>query len=430
MAGPYLNPGDIPVEGLAEQSTRRSIARQQAYANLLDSEDASVARQARVTGRELGIPGSAIMADPFGFQEELNNKRALSALGDAHVATFVANPGNAAAVKDDLPALAEMSAIFRMTDDARDPTGRSLLNYMKRQPKNGSLISALTMMPAQKARDFRPLVNMDIAGMERSRAGDVSVGKGLLATASHSVFSGVEGAQTFIADTLGFGEDFRQTGWYGTQRDINDTLGAVARAPLDQIADDPERGEFAKWTASRAYEASQSLTVMGVALATGRPIAALGLGAGAEQYGEVRARGGTSREALMSGTVVGGSEALFEKYFGLGWMLGNFGKKATSKFVGGLLLREVPSEMATTAVQNLADAMVTGGQGWDSYLQNLPEDLANTAASTAMLVGAVGGAAWRRSARQRRAVSSSTGSWLRPSSPRRARKTPRPSAIS
>jgi hypothetical protein len=351
-----------------------------AYANVLEDRKAQEARRARVIGREVGLPGNTVEADLPGFEQEAENRKALNFLStDASLTRFISDPHNAAAVKDDLPSLAEMSAMFMLADDRRDPLGRTFLNEMRRKQQRG-LLSATEVLPARSSEGLR---------MRFQRARPVTPGEvleGLGATAQSAVVGAGRGVEQFLADAVGLGDAYRNTDYYKRISENLDRFEVTARLPAEK------REERGQWLQARAYEAAQSLELMGLALVTKRPIAAFGVGAGAEQYGRVRARGGTPNEALVSGGITGSAEAFFERYFGIGWMLGNFGKKATGKFLGGMLLREVPSEMATTAVQDLADALVTGGVGWEGYKQQLPENLLNTAASTALMVGAVGGA--------------------------------------
>ena len=379
-----------PFESLA----RRPVAKRetsldltmQAYANILDDRNAQQARQARIVGRSIGLPGQTVEANLPLFEQEKQSGETYNFLStDDHLTRFTADPHNAAAVKDDLPSLAEMSAILKFSDDR---SGSDFTNYMKRQAQQRRpLLSALGIsVPPPNRYTFAGANIPDLKNAPKLKQDrPVSAFEGGLATIEASVAGAGRGVENFLADAVGLGDAYRSTDYYKKLSTNIDNYYATAQAPSVQM---DAKGN---WLGARAYEAAQSLEIMGLSVLTKRPIAAMGLQAGGQQYGDVRARGGTANEALASGAVTGGAESFFERYFGLGWMLGNFGKKATSKFVGGLLLREVPSEMATTAVQDLADAMVTGGAGWEGYKQQLPEDLLNTAASTALMVGALGG---------------------------------------
>ncbi len=363
----------------------------EAYGNILDDRDAQAARRARVLGREVGLPGNTVEADLPGFEAEKSNTEAYGLLStDLMLARFAADPHNAAAIKDDLPPIAEMSAIFQLADDRGDPMGRDFINYMKRQrQQRRGLLSAFDVLPSPHRYTFANARMPDFRNAPDIQTGRVTPGQvveGLGATAQSAIAGSGRGVEQFLADAVGLGDAYRNTDYYKKISGNIDQWEATAAAPAQNR---DARGE---WINARAYEATQSIELMGLSLLTKRPIAAMGVQTGAQELGDVRARGGSANEALMAGTVTGASESFFERYFGLGWMLGNFGKRATSKFIGGMLLREVPSEMATTAVQNLADAMVTGGAGWEGYKQNLPGDLLNTAASTALMVGAIGGA--------------------------------------
>jgi hypothetical protein len=370
-----------------------------AYANTLENRDPAIARQARNVGRDVGLPGPTIEADLDGFKQEAANNRNLDLLGnDPSLARFLVDPHNAAAVKDDLPSLAEMSAMFKLADEpGGDPSGRSFINYMKnttsaRRP--GRLLDAFMVSSPKQDYSFnafrRPVAddvfdratNKFKVPVPSTPLSGWDIAEGIDATITSTIANTGRGAEEFLADAIGLGDQYRNTSY---AQDVAQTI----RKDQD-IANRPAQ-EIDSYLGRQAYSATQSLAIMGASVMSDDPILAMGVLAGAPQYAAVRDRGGTRNEALASATLTGASESLFEKYFGLGWMLGNFGKKATSKFVGGLLLREVPSEVATTAVQDFADAMVTGGGGWETYKKNLPQDLLDTAASTALMVGMVGG---------------------------------------
>ena len=352
----------------------------QAYANIVDERNAAQARQARVVGRDIGLPGNTVEADLPGFTEERNNADTWSRLSaDPALANFASDPSNAAAIKDDIPPISNLSALFGLQDNSL-PSG--FTNYMQRQQQKHSLLSAFNIAPPSNKYTFANVQVPDFENapdvFEPSSVGQYEGGYHTLMTASEET---LRGGADFLADAIGEGQQFHDTALY---KSLSDQIA------IDQMyANAPAQNS--NWLSAQIYGATQSLEYMGLSLLTKKPIAAMGIQQGAQQYGTVRARGGTPDEALVSGGITGAAESAFEKYFGLGWMLGNFGKKATGKFIGGLLLREVPSEVATTAVQDLADAMVTGGGGWEGYKKEVGPDLLSTAAQTALMVGLMGG---------------------------------------
>lgn len=373
-----------------------------AYSNVLDSGEAERARKANIIGRDIGLPGATVTADMEGFGQEQHNNRTLSILGtDPHIVSFLGDQHNAASVKDDLPALSDISTLFRMGEDPTATKG-GWANYMRNTRAGRTpLLNAITLRNGQ-LRDYSlgtPIIADPLKGYQpidprTPRAappppppGIVDLLGGVGAGTLGSILQSGQGAESYLADALDSGKgsmigDFLRRDVAATQPNVTSNL-ARSQDVYERIP---------TYIGQQSYSAVQSIAQMGAAILSDNPIPFMGMQQGLQQYQQVRDRGGSPNEALFSGAVSGGAESAFEKYFGLGWVLGNFGKKATSKFVGGLLLREVPSEVATTAVQDLADAMVTGGGGWQAYKERLPADLLNTAASTAIMVGMMGGA--------------------------------------
>lgn len=366
----------------------------QAYANTLEERDAAAARRANVIGRDLGIPGPMVEADINGFDNERTAAQTQSILGaDPKLTRFLVDPHNAASVKDDLPSLSSISTTLNRANDPMNAQG-GFTNYLRAvNGRRPNLLSAITLQDTKAPKDysfaaasrFTPPVTWARPTARVPTLGD------WLSGISSGTFAAIEqagqGAATYLADTIGKGEALKSSGVYQS---------LSAQIAADQARSQEVYEAEPTFLAQQAYSASQSIALMGAAILTKKPVASMGLQSGLQEYQQVRDRGGTAKEALAAGAVTGTAESAFEKYFGLGWMLGNFGKKATGKFLGGLLLREVPSEVATTAVQDAADALVTGGEGWDSYVRRhsaLNEDnpLIQTAASTALLVGAMGG---------------------------------------
>ncbi|MFL6728063.1 MAG: hypothetical protein ACJ8FS_16345 [Sphingomicrobium sp.] len=383
---------------LTDIAIRRETSRQ-AYANTLGDRDPVDARKANVVGQTLGIPGPTIEADLQGFKNQAQAQQSIDLLGnDHHLASFVADEHNAAAVKDDLPALSQMSALFKFGDnEAR----AGFNNYMRRSTGHHALLTALGMTPSAKTYNIE-----DLGKTSAPRFSDTPMPEpmhryvspsewfeGLAASLNANLEQSGRGMESFLADRLDV------NAWKGNpvstflRRDVADS--ALAQQDYftasQQVAD-----TLPTWLSQQAYYASQSMAAMGAAILTKKPITSMSFQQGSQEYQQVRERGGSANEALAAGTVSGTAEGVFERYFGLGWMLGNFGKKASGKFIGGLLMREVPSEVATTAVQDLADALTTGGTGWEEYKRQHTElskdnPLIQTAVQTAMLTGVVGG---------------------------------------
>jgi hypothetical protein len=365
-------------EDIWGDATERVLKRQ-GLGNILDDQDPVLARRASRLGIDLGLPAPAVSADLEGFEKEQQHQTAKSLFDYAPgLAAFAADPAFAAKAKDDLPSLAEISKALG-TAEHPDPLGQ---NYMRRL-RGGTALSSLGMEPGESYEDYltrrrrRPEQFKHLSIDTRS----VGVFEGLTETVERSASEFGLGAELFLADMVGLGDQYRSTDYYARNLKVMKERQELSEAPAEQAS---------TYLGQQAYRAGQSLTLLGSAILTGRPITAFGLGTGGEAYQRFRERGAEPNEALAGAVATGGAEAAFEA-LPVNYLLGNFGKQATKRFIGGLLLREVPTELATTATQNFVDAVVTGGAGIDEYLNNLPKDLMDTAVSTAMMTGALGG---------------------------------------
>lgn len=377
---------------LAVERTVKRIS----YANTLDEQDPTQARRASTLGQELGVDEGTVAADLDGFEKQRNAASTRTLFDYAPgLAAFAADPNNAAKVKDDLPPLSEISRQLGTAEQNQDPLGQEYVKSLRGRLKSGSILSVFGGQPTEGLASYidrRRKNPQDFAYLAPARK--IGVTEGLISTQQHSIASFARGTEGFLADMVGLGDQYRSSDYYAKLSKNIEAYSERSEAPI----------EGKSYLGEQAYRASQSLSLLGTAVLTGRPYMAFGLGTGGEAYGRFRERGASANEALLGAGVTGGAEVLFERIGGLTGLSGvidRFGKEGTKSFLTGALkaqAKEVGSELATTAVQNYVDAVITGGVGTDEYLKNLPRDLLDTAVSTAMMTGALTGgvAAWNR----------------------------------
>jgi len=118
----------------------------------------------------------------------------------------------------------------------------------------------------------------------------------------------------------------------------------------------------------------------------------MGIQTEGEAYAKYRERGGDAAEA----TVGAGGEAAVEvltEMIPMGFLVKNFGKQGALAFVGGVLAREVPGELAATMAQDAIDtAIANPDKTWSEYWEERPDALAQTAIATVTQSLLMGGA--------------------------------------
>jgi len=138
----------------------------------------------------------------------------------------------------------------------------------------------------------------------------------------------------------------------------------------------------------------QQLPGLAAAIATRNPYLALGYAGWQVQtqsYGKYRARGGTPGEAFLGGTAEGALEAATE-LLPMGFLVNRFGKEGTKAFLGGLLLRELPSEQIATFTQDAVDtAIANPTKTWGDFFSERGSAAYQTALATLVQSGALAG---------------------------------------
>lgn len=152
---------------------------------------------------------------------------------------------------------------------------------------------------------------------------------------------------------------------------------------------------LARWTYGGLQSLVQTAPAVALGVATRNPligVGAMGAQSRAQQYGEVRARGGSPEDAAVSADLTGMVEAGTEM-LPMGFLVKKFGETGFKAFVGGLLARELPSEQVATLAQDAIDtAIANPDKTWAEYWTERPEAAAATAVATLLQSSVIGGA--------------------------------------
>ena len=357
-----------------------------AYTNTLGEHNPTLTRRANRLSGELGIPPEVVSADVDGFEAEANNQQAKTLFEYAPgLAQFAAQPNNAAAIKDDLPSMGEISKILGMAPPEETLSqkyikalrgGTALKGPLRERGETLSRPSELARLPAHPGGFAAGIYSrLMTSGMRMGTA-----------------------AAEVVAHTFGQDEALRQTGaWQNLQTDTArleyqqaipwQPWGHIKVPGLEKpISINPVQGLY-----SGAQSVAQLAVGRGVGLGAKGTLGYLSATSGADQYAVSRARGESVGEALQAGLLSGTIEYATEKA-PLEFMFGKWGKEGLGSFVRGLLAREIPSELLATTGQTLVDAMGSGGEGLEAWAKNLPQNLADTVLATVAMVGITGGA--------------------------------------
>jgi hypothetical protein len=215
MAEPWYKQAPTPVQPRGDKydSIVRARAAEEAYGNTLDGRDPAKIREANNVARQMGENPTAVAADLDGFKTTADNNTRYNILGnDTHIASFVSDPHNAAAVKDDLPSLASLSAIIKLSENKRDT---NFTNYMKRTApgQKNPLLNAFGIQPKGPDYSFKeatqPVAPELFSGRVVPRPKErVGIGAGLKATVENFADDAVLGAGQYLADAIGQGETY------------------------------------------------------------------------------------------------------------------------------------------------------------------------------------------------------------------------------
>jgi GGDEF domain-containing protein len=204
---------------------------------------------------------------------------------------------------------------------------------------------------------------------------------GLRTTLGRSMFNAVNGLQTAYAD------------WSG------DTDGANAaiydRQLADQVPnDDPhfstKLGNMLYQGAAGAASAAPALAVGSINPYLGMTVAAAQ--SGGEEYGTIRARGGSAGQAALGGTLDAGIAAA-TGMMPMGFLSSKLGQVGMGEFVTGLIARDVPSMVAQTVASDMVDTSIANPQRtWGDFTKQLPSNIAQAAVSALVFASAASAA--------------------------------------
>lgn len=139
----------------------------------------------------------------------------------------------------------------------------------------------------------------------------------------------------------------------------------------------------------------QQLPGLGLAVLTRNPefaLASIGFQTQTDAYGKYRVRGGTPGEAALGSGLEGAIEIGTEA-IPMGFFVDRFGKEGMRAFIGGLLAREIPTEIAATIGQSAVDtAIANPSTTWGDYIDSLPADIRSTFIATVTQSLVTGGA--------------------------------------
>ena len=191
-----------------------------------------------------------------------------------------------------------------------------------------------------------------------------------------------------LHDAFG-GNDSVESRIYG--RDLQ-RKALQAQAEQDNLTPDFE-SDTARGVYSGASSFMQSLPGLAVSVATGSPLpmlASAGANQGLPAYAKYLDRGASKGEAALGALGEGGAEVGFEA-LPMGFIVNKFGKVGAGEFLSGLLAREVPSEQATTLVQDAIDtAIANPDKTWSDYAAERPDAAYQTLLATLTQGGITG----------------------------------------
>jgi hypothetical protein len=290
---------------------------------------------------------------------------------------FLSNPVNAGLAQDDIVTLQDMESLLAGGETFRAPAA-----------------------PADPGRQAR-----------------------ILAEYGPNAFSGpmqpAQGDNDILGWMRGVGSSFTQRAVLartGLQRQLNDYMvaaGVIAPPATDQYgrnqydwrtrqaqgAMDLNRPVIENGIARGIYGGLESTAgaapglALSVLLRNPTPaLAAMGMQTEGEAYARYRERGATVGEATVGGVGEGAVEVLTEM-LPMGFLANRFGKEGALAFIGGVLAREIPGELAATMAQDALDtAIANPDKTWAEYWAERPGALSQTAIATVTQSLLMGGA--------------------------------------
>ena len=332
---------------------------QRAMSGLIVNRPApDAAAKANSIARQTGVPPETADRNLAQLEQTVQAARAARAMGrEPTVATWAANPRNAAVAADDMDDVAKNAAYWRQF---------------------AATHGTITAAPKPAGNLWNGIVGIGTSLYE----GVASAGAQIRGVLSDWLPDVPMPKSAPGVPTLG---DF------GRRNDAQTRARSAARV-------DAATPDYKSWYGRGIYGGASSIAqnapsvAVGLLSGTAAPaLAAMALQTGVPAYNKYRDRGATRGQALAGGALEGGIEAGTEA-LPMGFLVNNLGKRGAGHFISGFLGRELPGEFAATLGQNAVDtAIANPDKTWGQYLAEQPDALVQTAIGTLMTAGLYGG---------------------------------------
>lgn len=435
---------------LEDRIRERALRRQQSDAGMsvvgTRGANSDIAGRANALSRRLGIPADVIERNIQEIEDRDRAQANARMVRDAspYVRDWFANPRNAAAAKDDVPALVSMSGRYAaigkfgapkpQTDFRKAPDRRTYTtDTQAKKDLAQDLFDATAEGPLAAQYRYQDQTPTDIGAAMKEFEWDQKSLVGKAGTVARETITGVipstvagfygqtapnaQGFTSALSDVVegigsefvGFGADLLNM-YFGVRlegsnplRQMTENRHAREKAMAEQSSAYAEgwRPETSNWISEEINQGFESLPTSVLALVTRDPKIASSLMGSATAGGEyVRAReaGLSLPEALAYGARQGVVEAITE-HMPASKFLGDLASKSPfGKMLFNQLATEMPGEQVATILQSF-DEWVTlnPDKPLSEYVATLPDQMRQTFLATLGTVGAMtGGAAIAR----------------------------------
>ena len=213
--------------------------------------------------------------------------------------------------------------------------------------------------------------------------------RGLNTALGRSMFNTVNGLQAAYADATGDAQAAAEARY---ARQLSDATPSDDPQFSSKLGGMLYQGAAGAVTAAPALAGTAAATILGTPAAGAAVGAALfGTQAGSEEYGAIRARGGSASQATLGGALDAGIAA-GTSYLPMGFLTEKMGQAGMGEFISGLVARDVPSMVAQSIASDMVDtAIANPNKTWSDFTSQLPANVAQAAVSA--LVFATGASA-------------------------------------
>lgn len=233
-------------------------------------------------------------------------------------------------------------------------------------------------------------IDMLAVSPAKNSVGDVATGlaSGLKEDFAQAAGTGIRGVGNFLSEEAIGNKDLSALGAQIEKFGADIYKNSKKREGKNQPTFETETGQGLY---GGARSLSQLLTYF--AATGGNPTAALGLmvgQTGAQGAGEALEKG---KDFFTAGSYGAGQAALeyATEKMPMGYLAKHLGKEGFKQFVGGFLLRELPSEQVATLTQDaLQKALLEPEKTWSEYAQERPSAAYQTLLATGVMAGGMG----------------------------------------